>query len=171
MGLLIRRATLADLPAVLAIYNHAIRTSPSTFDIDEKTLQEREAWFAAHDARHPILVAEDAGGIVGWGTLSPMSTRAGWSRTVEDSLYVRADAIGRGIGTALLRALLDEGRRIGHHVVIAQITAGNAASVALHRRCGFVDVGVAHEVGWKFGRWYDLIIMECLLSTEERELR
>ena len=160
----IRRATAADVCAIDDIYNHYVRTSTCTYQIEVEPLAERQAWFAEHDpARHPVTVAEHEGEIVGWAALSPFRSREGYRRTVEDSVYVRHDRQGRGIGRALLADLVRRARALGHHTVIAGIDAEQRGSVVLHERQGFVHAGRCREVGFKFDRWLDLVFLELLL--------
>jgi phosphinothricin acetyltransferase len=163
MSYRMRPATRGDLPAILAIYNYAVRHLPATFEVEERSAEAQEAWFAAHDDRHPVLVAEDDRHVVGWAALSPFSERVAYARTVENSVYVHRDHWGRGVGTLLMGALMQEARVAGHHVVVARIVGDNAASIRLHARFGFTTVGTLHEVGWKFGRWHDVLIMEAIL--------
>src|SRR5436190_8054769 len=99
--ILIRRAELADLESITAIYNEAILTTTATFDTEPKTASERLPWFQSHGERHPILVAESEGGVVGWASLSPWSERPAYDDTAETSFYVRAGRRGQGIGRAL----------------------------------------------------------------------
>ncbi len=164
----IRSATRGDLPGVLAIYNYAVRHLPATFEVEERSAEAQEAWFAAHGARHPVLVAEADGHIVGWASLSPFSERTAYDRTVENSVYVHPDHWGRGVGTLLLAALMQAARTAGHHVVVARIVGDNEASIKLHARFGFSVVGSLHEVGWKFHRWHDVLIMEAVLPEDEQ---
>ena len=100
----LRPASSRDLQSVLEIYNEAVRTTTGTFDIRPQALRTRRAWFRAHGKRHPVLVAEEAGRIVGWASLSPWSHRDGYADTVEVSIYVADGLRGRGIGLALLKA-------------------------------------------------------------------
>ena len=103
------------------------------------------------------------GQVVGFASLSPYKERAAYSTTVEDSVYVHADHTGRGIGRLLLGRLVDIARESGFHSVIARIEAGGVASRALHTACGFDLVGVERQVGRKFGRWLDVVVMQLVL--------
>jgi len=158
-------ATTVHLPAIREIYNHAIRATAATFDLEERTLDDRATWLADRGAAHPVLVAVDeAGLVVGWASLSPYDkVRAAYARTVEDSIYVHPQAHGRNIGTRLLGSLMAAAHAAGHHAVIARITGGNASSVRLHRKFGFVEVGTLREVGRKFDQWHDVLLMQALL--------
>jgi len=168
MPIVVRQARRDDLPGIRAIYNHAIRELAATFDTEEKSLADRAAWFDAHDDRHPIFVAIDDDMVVGWASLSPFSERSAYARTVENSVYIRIDRWGEGIGGMLMEALMRAAREAEHHVVVAKITGDNEASVRLHRHFGFVEAGALHQVGWKFGRWHDIHIMEAILEEEKR---
>ena len=166
---LLRRATEEDVPHIAEIYNEAVIHSTATFDISPKTLVEKAEWLRGHDPSHPVIVAEFPNGwIAGWASLSKFSDRPCYSGTVEDSVYVRSEARRRGIGSLLLETLIVEARRAGHHAILARIDSGNEPSIRLHERLGFRRVGVLREVGFKFGRWLDVIIMELLLGSTER---
>jgi phosphinothricin acetyltransferase len=155
-------AEWGDLPGIRAIYNYAIRELPATFDTVEKTAEEREAWLHAHQGRFPVYVAVDDDSLVaGWAALSPYRERAAFLYTVESSVYLHPAYCGQGIGTLLMEALMRAARAQGHHLVIAQIVGDNAASRALHRKFGFTEVGMLREVGWKFQRWHDLLLMQA----------
>lgn len=127
-------------------------------------MAEREAWFAAHGPGHPITVAESDGQVVGWGSLSPFHTRSAYRRTVESSVYVRHDRHRQGIGAALLADLIDRARVLGHHTIIAGIDLEQAASIALHRKFAFQEVGHLHEVGFKFNRWLDVVYLQKMIA-------
>ncbi len=161
--LAIRPAERTDAAALGAIYNHYIRTSPATFDTAEKTVAEREAWLGQHGDAHPVLVAESNGAVVGWGALSPWSGRPGWRHTAEVAVYLDPSVTGQGVGPVLLESLVDVARRAGHHVLLSQIVAQNEASLKITERAGFERVGFMREVGWKFDRWIDLVVMELVL--------
>lgn len=162
-GLVIRMAREEDASAIADIYNHYIETSTATFDTVPKTLEDRVAWLEAHDDRHPVIVAETAEGIVGWGSLSPWATRPAWSRTVEVSVYVADTHRGGGVGPALLDELVNLGRIAGHHALIAQIVGDNKPSLEMSARAGFELVGVLKEVGFKLDRWLDVALVELVL--------
>jgi L-amino acid N-acyltransferase YncA len=163
MSVRLRPMTESDLGAVNAIYNHFVRHSTCTYQLEPETEMARAAWFRDHGPAHPLLVAEHQGRVVGWGSLSRFNARGGYARTVEDSVYVDHDFHRRGIGSALLAELVTHGRTLGHHLVIAGIDAEQTGSVALHARFGFVAAGHLREAGYKFNRWLDVICMQCLL--------
>ncbi len=160
---LIRPATVRDLDAVNAIYNHYVLNSTTTYQTEPETAEDRRAWFAAHGPAHPVTVAESGGEVLGWGSLSPFHPRAAYHRTVENSVYVRHDALRQGIGRALLVDLIERASELGHHTIIAGIDTEQAGSIAIHARFGFVEVARLREVGFKFGRWLDVVYLQRML--------
>jgi len=162
-GYTIRPAGTPDLPRILEIYNREVEVSTATYDTIPRTEAAHRAWFAAHDANHPVLVAESEGNVGGWASLSPWSDRAAYAKTVEVSVYVAEEHRRRGLGRRLLNELVEAARRHGHHSLLARISADNDASVRLHSGCGFTVTGTLHEVGIKFGRLLDVVIMELLV--------
>uniref|UniRef100_A0A7C2NYE4 N-acetyltransferase family protein n=1 Tax=Schlesneria paludicola TaxID=360056 RepID=A0A7C2NYE4_9PLAN len=163
---LIRRATPADVEAITDIYNEAIRTTTATFDTEPKSLADRQSWFEAHGDRHPILVAEVDGRVVGWTSLSPWSERRAYADTAETTFYVHSQARGRGVGRQLKEAIIAEARRLGYHTLIARVAEGSHASLHLNESVGFVRVGTLREVGRKFGRLLDVHILQLMLQHD-----
>ncbi len=162
----IRPATDADLPAITAIFNAVIATSTAIYADDPFTLDDRRAWFVQRrDAGYPVLVAEDGEGVAGLASFGDFRPWPGFRHTVEHSVHVRADARGRGLGSALVGALFDPARRLGKHVMIAGIDAANAGSIRMHERLGFQRGAVLREVGRKFGRWLDLEFLQKTLDA------
>jgi len=166
---IVRRATHADAPAINDIYNHYVRTSTATFDTVEMSLADRAEWLTHHGDEHPVLVVEQGGAVVAWGSLSRWATRAAWRHTVEVSTYVSASALGQGLGPILLRELVEEARRQGHHAVIAQISSDNLPSLKMGERAGFERVGTLREVGRKFGSWIDLAMLQLVLAHDDKD--
>ncbi len=162
--LTVRKATIEDLVAITEIYNDAILKTVATFDTEPKSLEEQKLWFAHHGDNYPILVAEQSSLIVGWVSLSRWSDRCAYSGTVEISLYVREEYRGKGVGKRLIREIINEGRRVGLHTVIARITEGNSVSIRLHESVGFKHIGVMREVGRKFGRFLDVDLMQLIYT-------
>jgi phosphinothricin acetyltransferase len=154
----VRPATIDDLAQITDLYNHYVLTSPATFDVTPFTVDERREWFGhyADAGRYRLLVADDAGSVLGYCTSSPYRPRAAYDTTVETSVYVRHDAQGRGVGTALYRELFAAIAAQDLHRAFAGITVPNPGSVALHERFGFRSIGRMHEVGRKFGRYWDV---------------
>ncbi|MDO8915312.1 MAG: N-acetyltransferase family protein [Coriobacteriia bacterium] len=160
----IRPAVPADAADISRIYNQAVLNTTATFDTEPETVGARERWLAAHaDPGHPVLVATLGGAIVGWASLSTWSDRCAYAASVEASTYVDETMLGRGIGTALSAAVLEAGRAAGVHAVLSRICTENEASIRMSKKLGFVEVGVLHEVGRKFDRWLDVMMLEKLL--------
>lgn len=161
----IRDATAADLQAMLDIYNREVRNGTATWDTEQRSWDEQQAWFEAHAAPYCVIVAAGADGMVaGWGSLSRFHPRAGYRFTVEDTVYVRPERQRRGVGRALLLELLARARAGGFRAVLAKISGDNTASIELHRACGFFEAGREPELGYKFGRWLDVVTMQLLLE-------
>lgn len=163
---LVRLACAEDLDAINAIYNHYVEHSTCTYQEQPELIEGRREWFARHGAAHPVTVAEVKGRIVGWGALSAYHARSAYRYTVENSVYVDHAFHRRGIGSALLHDLIERARVLGHRAIIAGIDASQAASLGLHVKFGFEQVGHLREVGLKFGRWLDVIYMELRLGRE-----
>jgi L-amino acid N-acyltransferase YncA len=163
IGVDIRLVETGDAEAVRDIYNREVLESTVTFDLVPRTRSDQLAWIDAHSGGHPAIVATDGDLVVGFASVSPYRSRPAYTTTVEDSVYVRRDRHGEGIGNALLTALVERTREHGFHSIVARIVDGHAASIALHRRCGFDEVGVEREVGRKFGKWLDVVLMQVIL--------
>ncbi len=160
----IRPCRVEDLPAILRIYNDEIATGVATWDEAPWTMEQREAWFAGHDDSTPVLVAESGGGVVGFAYLTFMSAKSGWRFTREDTIYIDASTRGQGVGNALLGALLDAAKAIGAHLVVASITSTNRASIDLHKKHGFEEMGTMRSAGFKFGEWLDTTYMQLVFD-------
>jgi L-amino acid N-acyltransferase YncA len=160
----LRLARPDDAEATRQIYNLEVATSTVTFDLVPRSLDEQRRWIAARSGAHAVVVAEDGGEIVGFGSLSPWRDRPAYKTSVEDSVYVHRDHQGRGVGKTLLAELVRVGKAHGFHAVFARIVGGHESSVALHRSFGFEVVGTEREVGRKFGKWLDVLVMELLLT-------
>jgi phosphinothricin acetyltransferase len=161
----IRAAQRRDAEGVRTIYNHYVSGSTTLFDLVPRTLDEQVQWIDEHSGGHPAVVAELDGRIVGFGSLSAFRSRPAYATTVEDSVYLLDGHQRHGIGRRLLEELLRLASAHGFHSVIARITGGNEASIALHAACGFTVVGTEREVGRKFGQWLDVVEMQKMLST------
>lgn len=155
-----RPATVADLKAITDIYNEAVVTTDATFDLEAKTEEEQGIWLAGHDRMHPVFVAELDGTVVGWASLSEWSSRSAYAGTAEISLYIKEEFRGKGAGRKLLKDIMLEGEKVGLHTVLARITTANVASIHLHESAGFEQLGVMREVGEKFGRMLDVLLMQ-----------
>lgn len=160
----IRDATEADLPAILRIHNEAVRGTTAIWTELADDLAGRTEWFRGQRAAGlPILVAIIDGGLGGYATYSQFRPMAGYRHTMENSVYVADGFYRRGIAEALMRALVARADAEQVHVVVAAIEQGNLASVALHRKLGFSVVGQMPQVGRKFDRWLDLVLMQRVL--------
>ena len=144
-----------DADALRAIYNIEVLESTVTFDLVPRSLTEQLAWIDEHSGGHPAIVAVDGGEVGGFASLSPYRPRPAYATTVEDSVYVRRDLRGQGVGRLLLGDLVELARHHGFHSVVGRIVGDHAASIALHTACGFEPVGREREVGRKFNRWLD----------------
>jgi len=164
----IRPAVREDCAGILEIYNDAVLHTTATYDYDISTLAQREAWFDDHvKTDHPVFVAADASGrIAGWSALNRFRDRIGYRFTTENSVYVAADMRGRGIGRMLMPPLIEGAKARGLHAIIAGIDADNDVSVRLHAKFGFEKVALLRQVGFKFGRWLDVVYMELLLGAK-----
>ena len=161
----IRLATLDDLVAINDIYNHYVLTSTATYQELIEPMDGRRRWFEEHQtAAHPATVAQiSSGELVGWAALSPWRDRSAYRFSVENSVYVRHDLHGRGIGSGLVADLIERGRAAGLRTIVAGIDAEQPASIALHERLGFETTGHMKQVGYKFGRWLDVVFMQLML--------
>lgn len=166
MNASIRAARVEDLAGINRIYNHYIDGSTATYAEAPMSQAERLAWWHGHEGRYPVLVAEGGNGeLLGWASASEYRPRAAYRFTVEDSVYLRPDLPGRGLGTQLLRALLEASARRGFRTMLAFISADQQPSLAVHRKAGFVDVGCLRRIGFKFGRWLDVAILQVELAA------
>lgn len=160
----IRPATLDDCAAISDIYNHYVLHDTCTYQEETETVEERRAWFAAHGAQHPVIVAEREGEVVGWGSLSPFHKRSAYRFTVENSVYLKPDVRGHGIGSLLLHELITRAETLGHRSIMALISAEQTASIKLHEKFGFVEVAHLKEVGFKTNQWLDVVYMQLMLA-------
>jgi phosphinothricin acetyltransferase len=169
----IRPARREDCPQILEIYNDAVLTTTATYDYEPRSLEHRQSWYDDHKKTGlPIFIAaKDTGRIVGWSALNRYHDRRGYRFTSENSIYIAADHRGQGIGKLLLEPLIESAKKLQLRAIIAAIDAENEASVRLHARFGFEPVGHFKKVGYKFGRWLDVVYMELLLPEPPAETR
>ena len=161
----IRIAQLGDAESIREIYNNEVAFGTATFDLTPRTTEEQREWLTARSGAHVVLVAESQGEIVGFGSLSRYQKRPAYSTTVEDSVYVRPDKQGQGVGLSILEALIEKASEHGFHTVIARISGESQGSIATHTKAGFVEVGREKETGRKFGRWLDVVVMQRLIEV------
>jgi L-amino acid N-acyltransferase len=160
----VRLAERRDAEQIRAIYNPEVLGSTATFDLVPRTIDEQVAWLDQHSGGHPAIVAELDGVVTGFGSLTAHRSRPAYTTSVESSVYVHGDHRRTGTGRAIVDELLRLAASHGFHAVFARIVGGHTASIELHRVCGFEVVGVEREVGRKFGRWLDVVVMEHLVG-------
>ena len=186
---LVRLAAEEDLPAINDIYNHYVQVSTTTYDWEPKSIEDRRTWFAPREPIHPVTVAvrvidssprlqppassltppasglrPPASPILGWGSLHTFRGKIGYRHTVENSVYVHPDHQRAGIGSAILLDQIARARAAGLHAIVAGVDAVQSASLALHLKHGFREVGRFPEVGRKFDRWLDVIFLQLVLD-------
>lgn len=165
MNVIIRNATTEDIPQILEIVNHAILHTTSNYLYDVQTLEKQLHWFEEKKSKKfPIIVADHNGTAIGFGTYGTFREKIGYQFTVEHSVYVAPEFIGKGIGKQLLLALIIIAKDEGYHTMIGGIDAANLGSIAFHKKFGFVETGILKEVGFKFGKWLDLQFMQLILK-------
>ncbi|WP_082526073.1 GNAT family N-acetyltransferase [Brevundimonas sp. Root1279] len=166
----LRDTDSGDLQDVTALYADEVLHGTATFELDppdEAEMAKRVAAVRALDL--PWLTAEIDGRFAGYAYLSPFRLRPAYRYCVELSVYVTPEARGRGVGRALMQALIERGRAMGlRHLIGAIGDSANAGSIALHRACGFREAGVWRETGWKFDRWIDVVLMQLDLTPDGR---
>jgi phosphinothricin acetyltransferase len=164
--LILRHACPDDAAALAGLYNEAIRTTTATFDTEEKSPEDRLRWLEEHDERHPVFIAEMEGEVAGFASLTKWSDRCAYSGTVESSFYVAGRFRGQGIGRILKQKVVEEARSLGYHTLLARVAEGSEASMHLNISFGFRHVGTMKEVGYKFGRWLDVHILQLMLDGD-----
>jgi L-amino acid N-acyltransferase YncA len=165
MGIIVRDCTEADLPAILAIHNDAILNTTAIWTYAPADLANRRALLAERRAKgFAFLVAADAEAIVGYASFGPFRPYEGYNRTVEHSVYVHKERRGQGIAGLLMPPLIAAATQLGMHAMIGAIEATNVASIRLHEKLGFAAAGRLPEVGYKFGRYLDLVLMQRMLG-------
>ncbi|AHJ12499.1 GNAT family N-acetyltransferase [Sulfurospirillum multivorans] len=162
---MIRFATEPDLEAILAIYNDAILTTTAVYTYKAKDLQERKEWFLAkHEKGYPIWVYEKEHRVAGFATYGSFREWPAYKYTVEHSIYVHKDFRNYGIGTSLLKTLIEDANEKGYTTIVAGIDASNANSIHLHEKLGFSSAGIVKKAGYKFGQWLDLAFYQLMLD-------
>ena len=159
----VRRAAEADGEAVCIIYNQGIEDRIATLETDLRSPGERRQWIAARGPRHPVIVAEVGGQVVGWGSLNQFNPRTVYDHVADLSVYVERSWRGKGVGRRLLERLIELARETGYHKMVLSTFPFNETGVALYERLGFRRVGTYYEQGMLDGKWIDTLIMEKLL--------
>lgn len=162
-GYRVRAATAADAAAICRIYNQGIEDRVATLEIEVRTPEERAAWLAAKSPRHPVIVAEDGGRVIGWGSLNQFNPREAYRHVADFSIYIERAYRGKGVGKMLLARLIELAREQRYHKMVLSAFPSNSGGMALYERMGFRRVGVYKEQGMLDGRWVDTIVMEKLL--------
>jgi phosphinothricin acetyltransferase len=165
-GLVLRASVSSDITEITTIYAHAVLHGTASFELSapgsEEMARRRQSLLSQG---YPYIVAASGGEVLGYAYAGPYRPRPAYGHTVENSVYVRPDAQRRGIGLALLQRLLQEAEERGFRQMIAVIgDSGNQASIRLHERVGFALVGTLHAVGWKHGKWLDVVLMQRALG-------
>jgi L-amino acid N-acyltransferase len=164
-GVRVRDAAEGDAQPIADIYNHEVANTTATLDTELVSAEERRAWLASRDrARHPVLVAERGGQVIGWGQLKAWSPRRGYDRTAEVSVFVAESARRSGAGRALLAELVARARAAGLGVLVSRVGGESAASIALHGALGFRHLCTMQRVGEKFGRVLDVELFDLQLG-------
>ncbi len=162
---IIRDAHVNDIGAIFDIYNHEVLHGTATFDTEPRIAGRDDAWLTERDRkRHPVIVAEVDDRVLGWASLNPWSSRGGYARTAEGSVYVHREFRGQGVGRVLLAATVERARDAGLGVVLARIAEANEASVRLFERLGFGRIGTQRRCGEKFRRILDVELMDLHLD-------
>lgn len=163
----IRDANLSDIEGIAAIYNDAVLNTTAIWNEIAVDTANRAAWLTERQrVGYPVLVAvDDNQAVLGYASFGDWRAFDGYRHTVEHSVYVDKNCRGGGTGKALMIALIERARALGKHVMVAGIEAGNEASIQMHRRLGFEQVGLLKEVGTKFGRWLDLAFLQLTIDS------
>lgn len=159
----IRPARAGDAEAICDIYNQGIEDRIATLETRLRSADEQGEWLQSRDERHPVLVAQRDGSVVGWGSLNVFNPRAAYDHVTEFSVYVARSSRGAGVGRKLLESLVEVARAIGYHKMVLAAFDWNVSGIALYTRMGFRHVGIYREQGWLDGRWVDTVVMEKLL--------
>jgi L-amino acid N-acyltransferase YncA len=159
----IRTARDDDAAAICTIYNQGIAERVATLETELRTPEERRQWMAARDTRHPVVVAEHGGRVVGWASLNAFNPRRAYDHVADLSVYVERGWRGKGVGRALIEHLVAVARGLTYHKIVLAAFPENAQGMALYERAGFRTVGIYREQGQLDGKWVDVIIMEKLL--------
>ncbi len=157
-----RLATVADAEAINAIYNHYVRTSTATFQVEDETTEERVEELRTRPANQPMIVLEVDGEVVGWGALSPFRSRCAYRDTIELTAYVQHDSHRRGYGRIIVQDLIERARSSGYHTILAASCEESVGMIRLLKSLGFAEAGCLRQVGSKFGRRLDVAYLQLL---------
>ena len=160
----VRPATPGDAGAICLIYNQEIEDRVATLETDLRTPDERRQWLAGRGPRHPVIVAEARGDVVGWGSLNVFSPRKAYDSVADFSIYIERGWRGKGVGSRLLERLIELARELGYHKLVLSAFPWNTGGMALYQKLGFRTVGIYKEQGRLDGKWVDTIILEKVLD-------
>lgn len=167
MNAFVREANLEDLPQILTIVNHAILNSTSNYSYEIQNIEYQLQWYNEKLKKNfPVLVAECAGKTLGFATFGSFREKIGYQFTIEHSVYVAENSIGKGIGKLLMNELISTAKLQGFQIMIGVIDASNKDSIAFHKKFGFIENGTIKEVGYKFDSWLDATIMQLFLKNK-----
>ena len=154
-------------PAILAIFNDTIANSTALYDYKPRTPESMAGWFGAKETGvFPVIGVEDASGeLMGFASYGTFRPWPAYKYSVEHSVYVKSEHRGKGLGSALMKKLIEEARAQGRHIMIGGVDVENTVSIALHRKLGFEHAGTIRQAGYKFGRWLDLAFYQLILET------
>jgi phosphinothricin acetyltransferase len=165
MDLQIRLATELDVQAILSIINDEIVHSTAIYDYEPRTFEMQLEWFRKkEEEKMPVIVGVADGSVIGFATYGIFRPKTAYRFSVEHSIYLAPEARAQGAGTQLLKSLIDRARKEGFHTMIAGVDTANQSSYDFHKKLGFVEVARFREVGYKFGKWLDLIFMQLFLK-------
>ncbi len=168
--MLIRDAVEADFEEITAIYNDVVATSTAIYNERQVTLADRIAWWKSRQEQgYPVLVAENGGSIAGFGTFGDFRPWPGYRFTVEGTIHIHSSTRGQGVGTELLKSLITRADGMGKHTMIAGVDSENTASLRFLERFGFQRMGQLREVGYKFGRFLDLVFLQYWITPPGAE--
>ncbi len=165
MEIKLRNASVEDLTSILSIVNHSILHTTAIYDYEPRTMAQQQVWFDEKiNLGCPIIVAQLNNDVIGFGTYGSFRVKIAYQFTVEHSVYVAEDYIGKGVGKLLLAELISIAKSQNYHAMIGCIDAENKGSIAFHEKFGFKISGNLKQVGFKFDRWLDLVLMQLLLK-------
>lgn len=165
---IIREAVSADIPSILEIVNHAILHTTSNYNYEIQSLAIQTKWFEEKKTKNfPIIVAVLKNQVIGFGTYGTFREKIGFQFTVEHSVYVEENFIGKGVGKLLLKVLIELAKSQNLHVMIGAIDAENLSSISFHEKFGFEVVGNIRQVAYKFDRWLDLVLMQLTIKKSK----
>ena len=163
-NIIVRHATESDLVAINDIYNDAVVNTIASFDTEPKSIEFRQSWFQTRKRdKHVVIVCEVNNEVRGWASLNQWSDRAAYDGTVENSVYIDSQHHGKGYGSMLMNKLVEIAKELNLHTILSRIADGNQISIKLHEKYGFSVVGITKEVGFKFNRYIDVVMMQLML--------